>query len=511
MLLLDQKRAVIGHINSKHSKVSASPDTNTDKVPLVSAKSTSMDNENNQMQDEVLPRTPGVVDSNIDAEAAEKMETEEGSILNDTSMVNGEMSDHVDSDNIEEEDDEFGFYRSEATFSYTVENIHKLTESVTSPPTYVRGLPWRILVMPRNNHDRSGNIKSLGYFLQCNAENDSTSWSCHGSAELRILSAKEGVDMIEKRIDHVFYCKENDWGFSTFLPWVDVINPEKGYITHDKKMTFEVHVFADAPHGLAWDSRKLTGYIGLKNQGATCYMNSLLQTLFFTNELRKAVYLMPTESDDSTKSVSLALQRVFFELQYNDKPVGTKKLTKSFGWQTLDSFMQHDVQELCRVLLDNVELKMKGTCVEGTIPKLLEGKFVSYVKCKHVEYMSSREESFFDIQLVVKGHKNVMESFKTYVKPDTLDGDNKFDAGDLGMQEAEKGIIFKNFPPVLHLLLLRFQYDPVTDMYVKINDRCEFPESLNLDEFLENPDPNDPAIYTLHAILVHRYVCMHLN
>lgn len=58
---------------------------------------------------------------------------------------------------------------------------------------------------------------------------------------------------------------------------------------------------------------------------------------------------MPTESDDSTKSVALALQRVFHELQFCDKPVGTKKLTKSFGWETLDSFMQHDVQEFLRV------------------------------------------------------------------------------------------------------------------------------------------------------------------
>ena len=40
---------------------------------------------------------------------------------------------------------------------------------------------------------------------------------------------------------------------------------------------------------------------------------------------------MPTESDDSQKSVGLALQRVFHELQFSDKPVGTKKLTKSFG------------------------------------------------------------------------------------------------------------------------------------------------------------------------------------
>lgn len=70
----------------------------------------------------------------------------------------------------------------------------------------------------------------------------------------------------------------------------------------------------------------------------------------FLLQLRKAVYKMPTESDDSSKSVALALQRVFHELQFSDKPVGTKKLTKSFGWETLDSFMQHDVQEFLRVV-----------------------------------------------------------------------------------------------------------------------------------------------------------------
>lgn len=41
---------------------------------------------------------------------------------------------------------------------------------------------------------------------------------------------------------------------------------------------------------------------------------------------------MPTESDDPEKSVPLSLQRVFYELQFGDKPVGTKKLTKSFGY-----------------------------------------------------------------------------------------------------------------------------------------------------------------------------------
>nr|XP_013805529.1 PREDICTED: ubiquitin carboxyl-terminal hydrolase 7-like [Apteryx mantelli mantelli] len=72
------------------------------------------------------------------------------------------------------------------------------------------------------------------------------------------------------------------------MAWSEVTDPEKGFIEEDK-VTFEVYVQADAPHGVAWDSKKHTGYVGLKNQGATCYMNSLLQTLFFTNQLRKVI------------------------------------------------------------------------------------------------------------------------------------------------------------------------------------------------------------------------------
>jgi ubiquitin carboxyl-terminal hydrolase 7 len=162
-------------------------------------------------------------------------------------------------------------------------------------------------------------------------------------------------------------------------------------------------------------------------------MNSLLQSLFFTNKFRWATFRIPTSGDDE-KSVPLALQRVFYYLQNSDHAVGTTDLTRSFGWDTMDSFMQHDVQEFNRVLQDNIESKMKGTEVEGTVQKLFAGKMRSYIKCVNVNYESSREEDFYDIQLNVKGIQNLEESFKDYIKVEMLDGDNKYQAEGHGLQ-----------------------------------------------------------------------------
>lgn len=78
-------------------------------------------------------------------------------------------------------------------------------------------------------------------------------------------------------------------------------------------------------------------------------------------------------------------------------------------------------------------------------------------------FLRNRDSNFFCFL--------VYESFKEYIEVELLSGDNKYDAGEHGLQEAKKGVIFKKFPPVLHLQLMRFQYDPQTDANIKINDR----------------------------------------
>ena len=71
----------------------------------------------------------------------------------------------------------------------------------------------------------------------------------------------------------------------------------------------------------------------------------------------------------------------------------------------------------------------------------------SYIRCLNVDYMSSREEAFYDVQLNVKDKNNVNESFKDYVEKETLEGDNRYDAGEYGMQVRTP--LYSDPPPVL--------------------------------------------------------------
>lgn len=199
------------------------------------------------------------------------------------------------------------------------------------------------------------------------------------------------------------------------------------------------------------------------------------------------------------------LQRLFYMLQSSPGAVSTNELTKSFGWQTRHIFEQQDVQELSRKLMERMEEKMKGTDAENVLPRLFCGKVKTYISCINVDYESSRVEDFWDIQLNVRGNKNVEDSFKDYVQVEKMDGENQYFAGDeFKLQDADKGVIFQSFPEVLHLQLKRFEYDIERDAMMKINDRYEFPETFDASPYLsEDADNTEPYIYQLHGVLVH--------
>ncbi|XP_020577037.1 ubiquitin carboxyl-terminal hydrolase 13-like isoform X2 [Phalaenopsis equestris] len=391
-------------------------------------------------------------------------------------------------------------------FTWTIESFSRLnTKKLYSDIFVVGGYKWRILIFPKGN-----NVDHLSMYLDvADSATLPYGWSRNAQFSLAVCNQIHSKFTIRKDTQHQFNARESDWGFTSFMPLGDLYDPIKGYLVNDTCVIEAEVAVRRVVDYWNYDSKKETGYVGLKNQGATCYMNSLLQTLYHIPYFRKAVYHMPTtEFDIPSASIPLALQSLFYKLQYSDSSVATKELTKSFGWDMYDSFMQHDVQELNRVLCEKLEDKMKGTVVEGAIQQLFEGHHMNFIECINVDYKSSRKESFYDLQLDVKGCKDVYASFDKYVEVERLEGDNKYHAEQYGLQDAKKGALFLDFPPVLQLQLKRFEYDYMRDTMVKINDRYEFPLQLNLDrdnrKYL-SPDADHSVrnLYTLHSVLVH--------
>lgn len=80
-------------------------------------------------------------------------------------------------------------------------------------------------------------------------------------------------------------------------------------------------------------------------------------------------------------------------------------------------------------------------------------------------------------QLPVQGHADVLSAMTEYVSDADLSGPNAYELpGSKAKVDAVKRTRFKVLPPVLHLHLMRFTYDPATDGKMKVNSRFEFPE-----------------------------------
>jgi ubiquitin carboxyl-terminal hydrolase 47 len=246
-----------------------------------------------------------------------------------------------------------------------------------------------------------------------------------------------------------------------------------------------------------------TGFVGLVNQAMTCYLNSLLQTLYMTPEFRNALYKWTFDgtADEEERSIPYQLQRLFTQLQTSDKrSVETTDITRSFGWDSSEAWQQHDVQELCRVMFDALEQKFANSGQGELINQLYQGKMKDYVKCLECHYESAREDSYLDIPLVIKpfgsdkAYGSVEEALTEFITPETLSESNQYDCERCGKKcDAHKGLKFTSFPYLLTLQLKRFDFDYITMSRIKLNDRMTFPLELNLNGYVSH-NGDDPLV-----------------
>ncbi|KAM9691310.1 ubiquitin carboxyl-terminal hydrolase 40 isoform 5-T8 [Dama dama] len=267
--------------------------------------------------------------------------------------------------------------------------------------------------------------------------------------------------------------------------------------------------------------REFTNLSGIRNQGGTCYLNSLLQTLHFTPEFREALFSLGPEElgsledkdkpDAKVRIIPLQLQRLFAQLLLLDQEAAsTADLTDSFGWTSDEEMSQHDVQELNRILFSALETSLVGTSGHDLINRLYHGTIVNQIVCKECKNVSEKQEDFLDLTVAVKNVSGLEDAlWNMYVEEEVFDYDNLYRCGNCDrLVKAAKSAKLRKLPPFLTISLLRFNFDFVKCERYKETSCYTFPLRINLKPFCEQSELDDlEYMYDLFSVIIHKGGC----
>ncbi|KAM8914024.1 ubiquitin carboxyl-terminal hydrolase 40 isoform 2-T2 [Spinachia spinachia] len=260
---------------------------------------------------------------------------------------------------------------------------------------------------------------------------------------------------------------------------------------------------------------------GLKNQGGTCYLNSLLQTLLFTPEFREALFSLGAAElgclehkenpGAKVRVIPLELQKLFASLLLVDEQsASTANLTSSFGWNSSEGTNQHDVQELNRILFSALDHSLVGTTGSTFIHQLYHGTIVNSIVCKDCGNVSQRQEDFLDLTVCVCGVSSLEEAlWNMFVEEELFQGNNLYRCAQCDrLVTAAKSAKLKKLPPFMTMSLLRFSFDFAKCERYKETGRYSFPLSINLQPFCEETDAEDSDYsYELFSVIIHKGGC----
>uniref|UniRef100_A0A672V4P8 Ubiquitin carboxyl-terminal hydrolase n=1 Tax=Strigops habroptila TaxID=2489341 RepID=A0A672V4P8_STRHB len=165
-------------------------------------------------------------------------------------------------------------------------------------------------------------------------------------------------------------------------------------------------------------SKSETGKIGLINLGNTCYMNSIIQSLFMASDFRHSVLNL---TEGNSQPLMTKLQWLFAFLEHSQRPAISPESFLSASWPPwFTPGAQQDCSEYLKYLLDRLheeektgkriyqklkESTLMSQAVEHhylnktLIEKMFGGKMMTKIRCLKCLNVSSREEAFTDLSL----------------------------------------------------------------------------------------------------------------